>query len=443
MRWPNSTWWIGLLVCANATLGSGADAPAAGAEPRHSHHHPHPHQAHVRQPIDASCLVALAPERPLTSQARRSNALKAAIGHEPPLSIDLLERLGWSLMQRAQLSRSTADLSLLWSATQCLRSQPEQTVAADFFEAFVLYTEHAFAAAESRLESVAEARGLASDWALLGDARLEQGDLAGAENAYRQLLDQRPGPDGYLRLALLRQQRGDVAGALEAMGLAAKAVGAPTESGSAWIHAELARLLFVDGRLELAARVADGVLRRLPDHVPSLLVAGEIALADGNLPAAEAHLASAVRVEPAPRQQWPLYETLLAMGRNADAERLADRIAAAGPHFDARTSGLFLAATGRRLDLAEALLAHELGDRRDPATLDGLAFALFQQGRTARAWTLIQEAVAHGTVDARIHAHAAEIAEAVGEDALASRYAAVRDAHDHMLYPTERAAVGS
>ena len=417
----------------------------AAAEPDHHHHDDH---AAPDAAVDAACAVALAPEPAAAAEVARLNTLKHRISHAPrrseaSASSLWLETLAWEMLGRAQSSLRIADLSLLANATRCLESRQPGSPAAAFFNAYVLYSQHQFDEAEQLLGMVVEVRGLPLDWTLLGDARLEQGRVDDAARAYERLLDMKPGPAAYVRLALIREQRGDLDGARAALALAANAVRGVHDTQSAWIGTHHARLSYLLGDLDTAEAELETILARRPDYVPAWYQAGKVALAAGWHEAAEVRLREAVAREPSPEHQWALIEALSANGKTAEADDLANTLTSTGAYFDALTTALFLSTNGIELDTAEALLTHELGDRRDVRTLDGMAWTLYQLGDLQRSWAFAQQALAHGSVTSRVRAHAAVIARAVGEDAAAVEHARVARRSEHTLYPSERALAGS
>src|SRR5258706_7491423 len=81
----------------------------------------------------------------------------------------------------------------------------------------VLHNLHRFREAEAIARKLAADRGRPEDFALLSDALMEQGDVAGAVDACQCLVNLRPGVEAYSRMAHLRWLKVDFAGATRAM----------------------------------------------------------------------------------------------------------------------------------------------------------------------------------------------------------------------------------
>ena len=390
-----------------------------------SEHHVH---------ADVACTVALAPHPGDGAWQHKINALQRQVlrlSNNP----DLLEQLAWMYVERAQQDEQPASFALVQATAECL--QKTRPTAGKFFKAFVLYTQHQFHSAEKLLRKVAGERGLPVDYALLGDALFEQGDWEEAAKVYQRLMDLKPGPDAYVRAAWVRKQHGDLDAAVEFASLAAKAVGAPTTAASAWIHTQLADLLFERGDFDVSSQVLDAV-RAHDNSADAHLLEGRLALARAESSAAVAAFEQAVSAEPIPLMQWALIEAYHVAGHPDRAAAVEQNLLTLGDHLDPRTVGLYLAHTGQRLIHARQLLEHEIHDRRDVETIDALAWVLHQHSERQQAWILIEEALASGTRHPRVHLHAALIAQALGNTLAFEQHREVARSAAHVLYPSER-----
>ncbi|MCZ6887273.1 MAG: tetratricopeptide repeat protein [Gammaproteobacteria bacterium] len=419
MKHRNPAWLAGIVFASYIIVLASAAQAAPG-------HHKH---------ADPACAVALAPHPGNSKWVRKVNVLQ---GQALRLSndADVLEQLAWVYLERARVRQQPSDLALLQTAADCLHAS--QPTAARFFSAYVLYSQHQFHAAEELVREVAGERGLPADFALLGDALLEQGRLDEAAEVYQRLMNLKPGPGAYLRAAWIRQQRGQLDGAVEFARLAARAVGAPTTPAAAWFHMQFANILFERGDLDSSSQVLAGVLRMDTDNPDARLLHGKLALARTDVPSAVESLVRAVDAAPMPIMQWALIEAYRLAG-NFDAAAVEERnLLAYGNRLDPRTTALYLAHTGQDLRRARRMLEHEIQDRRDVATVDGLAWVLHQAGEHRQAWALIEQALEWGTLNPRVHLHAALIARAMGDEAAFRLHADVSRSFAQSLFPSER-----
>lgn len=187
----------------------------------------------------ALALVPLATacqERPQSAEfAREACALDEgrAIPYE-------LERRGWKLVDGA---RNDDDHAGYRRAEQCalaIEALEPGSHSAALLRGFAFHNQHRFGEAEQIARHLVAQRGLAYDWALLGDAMIEQGDLQEAERAYQRMLDLRPDANAYSRVAHFRSLVGDVEGAREMLRWAARASSPRAPGHFAWTWARLA-----------------------------------------------------------------------------------------------------------------------------------------------------------------------------------------------------------
>jgi len=148
-------------------------------------------------------------------------------------------------------------------------------------------------------------------------------------------------------------------------------------------------------------------------------------------------LRRAVAKNPLPEYHWSLAEALRAAGLTNEAIAIEAELTRTGAANDPRTCALFLATRGGQASLALRLAERELKDRGDVFTHDALAWALFNSGRHAEAWTASERAMAEGTRDARLLLHAGAIAARLGRED-ASRWLEQARELERLLLPSER-----
>lgn len=391
------------------------------------------------------CAIALTAHQgqaPLDEQIRQVQQwIKQAPNPRPNL-----EQLGWKFVEKARQSYDPGFYKLAEQCAACLENYPPlsnepvrlKNADALLLRGHILHNLHRFKEAETLARSLSAERGLSFDHALLGDVLLEQGRFDEAAVAYQKMMDLKPGLQAYLRAAQLRWLKGDSEGAIE-MALRAVRAAAPQEpTDNAWA---LTRLAFYDlhaGLVPQADAACAAALRVAPQDAAALLLQGRVRLAQGQAAAAVASLQQAAQLNPLPEYQWTLAEALRAAQRPAEAAQVETALKAKGALEDPRTLALYLATRGEDLPQALRLAEAELAVRRDPHTLDALAWAQARAGRPTEAWATLQQALAAGTPDARLAFHAAVIAQQVNQPREAQRRFKQAQSQQAALLPDER-----
>jgi tetratricopeptide (TPR) repeat protein len=373
----------------------------------------------------------------------------------------MIEKLGWSFVEKARESFDPGFYKLAEQCALCLESRPLESKqdqpespgqsadrplstpnsirsAALLLRGHALHNLHRFGDAEKIARELVEMRGLAYDFGLLGDALVEQGKTNEAALAYQKMMEMRPGPQAYSRAAHVRWLRGDTEGARALMLMSAQAAGGGDPESAAWAWSKLAIYELQAGEMKRAHAVCDEALRTRADYPPALLASGRILLAENRTSEAVEPLERAARLNPLPEYQWALADALRAANREDEAAKVERQLVATGAANDPRSYSLFLATRGQQTEVALRLAEEELNVRRDVYTLDALAWAQNAKGDAAEAWKTMQSALAAGTVDARLYLHAAAISAQLGETARARIYAEKAAKSAFSLLPGER-----
>jgi tetratricopeptide (TPR) repeat protein len=380
-------------------------------------------------------------------QEIRSNA-------RPFQTAAMVEKLGWSFVEKARESFDPGFYKLAEQCALCLDSKQKENQqggqpadrplsttqslrsAALLLRGHALQNLHRFGEAEKIARELVETRGLAYDFGLLGDALIEQGKTDEAALAYQKMMETRPGPQAYGRAAHLRWLKGDTDGARALMLMSAQSAG-QTES-AAWAWSKLAMYELHAGDVKRAREACDAALKMRSEYAPGLFALGRVLLAENKVGEAVDALERAAHLNPLPEYQWALADALSVANRGAEAEEVERRIAATGAANDPRSYSLFLATRGRDPDLALRLAEEELKVRRDVYTLDALAWAQSAKGDAAGGWKTMRSALALGAPDARLYLHAAAIAAQAGENREAKIYARKAAKSAFSLLPGER-----
>ena len=391
-------------------------------------------------PASPALRIALAPHAGSGDLDQRIRDTQAKVAEKA--DVPRLERLATMFVAKA---RGSGDPGFYRLAEACADAMPGDGGghAAQLVRGHVRHSLHDFAAAEAIARRLVRERGLFLDHGLLGDVLLDLGRTAEARDVYQRMLDLKPCLQSYARAAQLRWVQGDLAGCRELLALAASAGSTRDPDSMAWVLARRATLELHANDAATARAFADLALQQLPDHPGALLAHGRAALALGDATAACQSLERAVAVSPLPEHAWALVDALRAAQREADAARHAADLRRQGEREDPRTFAAWLATTDGDRALALRLAEAELRTRQDALTHDVAALARWRSGDVAGATAAMREALASGTVDARVHLHGALIADAAGDRENARSRAQSAAAGLAALLPSERALLAS
>lgn len=349
------------------------------------------------------------------------------------------ERLGWAFVAKARRTLDTGYYKLAEKTADVMDARFGSSVEARLLRGHIFHNLHRFAEAEAVARAVVVERGSATDYALLSDALMEQGNLSGAVDACQQLVNLRPGVEAYSRIAHLRWLKGDLTGAVAMMEAAERAVTARDVENRAWLLVRLSGYASQGGHNARALLLTDNALSAVPDYPPALLARGRALIAMGKNADAIPVLRSAAALNPLPEYQWWLADALRSTGAADAAADVEKAILRHGEAGDGRTLSLWLATNGRDAAQAVRLAQEELVNRKDTFSRDALAWALLAQGDTAGAKMQSNLACAEGTRDARLLWHAGEIAFAAGDREAAEKRFAQAKPFAATLTPSEHA----
>ena len=387
-------------------------------------------------PLSPACRAAVASggrELPIDReiaelQARATNS---------PRRRETLGQLGYQFVNRARLANDPGAYTLAERVAICIEEQNPGDPAALLLRGHALHQLHRFHEAEAIARTLVKKREYVLDFALLGDALMEQGRLTEAAAAYQKMIDLKPFYQSYTRAAHLRWLTGDLNGAIALIHNAIEAASPPNSEAIAWAYARLAGYELQRGNVEQATRATEAALAFRPEYPAALLARGRVLLAEQRYDVAVQALERAAAVNPLPEYQWTLADALRRVGRDQQAASIEQQLLERGPSSDPRTVALFLAT--RRVDPAQSLslTEQELALRRDVFTEDARAWALAGAGRFDEASTAMGRALSVHTNDARLFVHAGVIAASTGRHRDARRWFAQANRFRFTLLPSE------
>lgn len=353
------------------------------------------------------------------------------------------EHLGWAYIKKATGSFDNSYYAFAQQAATCLQKIQPGNAEALLINGFVALNTHDFLQAEQTARSLTQSRDYWADYALLGDALLEQGELDSAEQAYQTVMDKRPGPQAYARAAELNWRRGIISPAIEFMQLALAATNPQDRQVRAWALTRLAELHLQALNYPLAARHTQEALKVNADYAPALHVAAKTAMAVGEWRQAIVFNRQAMAVQRLPHYLWLQIEALRAAGRLEGISELEKILLDAGEADDPRLVAMYLATVGRDGKRALTLALHELEQRQDAFSHDAVAWAYWSLGDAASALSHIEQALATGLQDARLYYHAGVIYTALNVTRQANEFLQQAQRRQTLLMPSERSHLQS
>ena len=222
----------------------------------------------------------------------------------------------------------------------------------------------------------------------------------------------RPSADAYARISYARELRGDLAGALRVMQMAADATPAHDVEAKAWYVAHSGELQLRIGKLVDAEREFQRAAFFFPNYPHAMVGLAKLKAARGDRAAARQDFLAQFGRTPTLDLAARIGDLYKDAGEDAQAEhyyQIAEELA--GPSI-AQTEpalAMFLAERDRKLPEALRIAESVSAMRHDIFTDDALAWALYKAGRIREACAAARRALRTGTVDPRIREHAAVI----------------------------------
>ena len=261
-------------------------------------------------------------------------------------------------------------------------------------------------------------------FAILVDAELELGRYRAVERDLQRMVDFKPTLSSYARVSYFRELQGDLAGAIEAMKLAA-AVGSGSNNFG-YVQALVGKLEFDRGRYGAAEHAYRLALQADPGNAAAIGGLGAVDAAQGNNPAALRHYRTAAEASPISDYPQAIADLQAVAGRETAAERGYSRAEALirreiPYRVDVRAElALFLAEHGNA-DKAVALSRAALKVRRSVVGFDSLAWSLHHARMHGQALAASRQAMKLGSRDPLFLFRAGMISAGAGAEARAQR----------------------
>lgn len=258
-----------------------------------------------------------------------------------------------------------------------------------------------------------------------GDSLIELGRFRAAGQAFQRMVDLKPGLPSFARISYLRELRGDIPGALEAMKQAFGYAG--TAGDAAFAASHVGDLYLTQQRLTKAEAWYVRGHDIDPSATQPLSGLAKIATLHGDLDGAIQRIQQLLDINEEPGNAIFLGDLYAASGDDSAAaeayelgQRLNDRETANGS--DVKLEESLFAADHDQPVTALRLARKEYDIRQSIHVADAYAWALYSNGKYRRAQRLSQEALRLGTKSALFHFHAGMIALQLGQRASAERH---------------------
>jgi tetratricopeptide (TPR) repeat protein len=356
---------------------------------------------------------------PQDSLSRTIDSLQATLRTNPK-DASSWAYLGFAYVQQA---RVTADPSYYPKAEGALRRslalKPDRNAEALAGLGALANARHDFATA---VEQGRKAEAIdpynANIKAIVGDGLIELGRYQDGFEEFQRMIDTRPDTGTYARVSYARELEGDVAGAIQVMGMALQSAGTPSDTAFAEYY--LGELSWNSGKLDQA----DDAYRRCaaadPSYVPCAQGLAKVAWARGDVQQALTGYQAVVDAYPLPQFVLEYGDLASASGDGALAQQQYQLFHAEVQLFAANgvDTNLEIAqfSADHGVDLAVGLAAAraEWKLRQSVQVADALAWSLHANGLDREALGYSNQALKLGTRSALFFFHRGTIEDALG-----------------------------
>ena len=340
------------------------------------------------------------------------------------------DALSYTLLaqQYARQARETGDASGYTRAEAALKETLKVLPnygQANAALASVYYSQHEFTPALELAQQVYEGNPMITEALVtIGDAQLALGNYAEAEAAYKELSDENATPPILARLAAFEELKGNPQKALELMRRAARDAlqAGGTKESVAWYVLRVGDLYFNMGQLKEAGRYYEAALRVFDGYHLALAGLGKVRAAQGKYEEAITYYQQASEIIPQPDYLAALGDLYSLTGQPKQAQiqyetvEYIGKLAELNKQIYNRQLANFYSDHDLHLKEALNLALKELESRKDIYGYDAAAWAQYKNGNFEEAQTLMKQAMALGTRDARLYYHAGMIEHALGNE---------------------------
>ncbi len=297
--------------------------------------------------------------------------------------------------------------------------------------ASVYYAQHNFIPALELAQQVYEKNPKITDALVtIGDAQLALGNYQEADAAYQELNEKGDTAPVLARLAAFEELKGNPQEALDLMRRAASGAlqSGGTKESVAWYVLRVGDIYYNTGEIKEAGAFYEASLRVFDNYPLAFAGLGKVRAAEGKYDEAIAYYQQAINIVPQPDFLAALGDIYTVTGQPDQAYiqyetvEYIGKLAAINQQIYNRQLANFYSDHDLHLKEALHLALAELESRKDIYGYDAAAWAQYKNGNFEVAQTLMDQAMALGTRDARLYYHAGMIALELHHEAQARNY---------------------
>jgi tetratricopeptide (TPR) repeat protein len=348
----------------------------------------------------------------------------------PPIDTERVTRYLALLYQRASL---TGNLRQLEEVNSQIDSVIEtMKIPGDLFllKANLAFKLHRLQDVKNILERAPYLLHTPEGRTLQADLDFQEGRYGEARRGYEQLIEETRSWDSLARLAHFAAKMGEMDRAEQLYSDAEEELTAKEMRSFAWVQIQRGLLDMSHGRIEEARAHYDKARRAYPGYWTIDEHYAEMLGAKGQLTEAAALYEQVLSRFSKPEAQQALGEIYLKMGYSKQAEswlKAAENaylqsVARGSVHYYHHLVDIYSGPV-RKPAAALQWAERDFALRENFSTQAALAWALYNNGHTAKAVDMMRKSLSSGVVDAHIYSHAATIFRAGGHHAEAHTYA--------------------
>jgi len=265
-------------------------------------------------------------------------------------------------------------------------------------------------------------------YGVLVDAQVELGMYNEAIESVQKMINLRPDLSSYSRVSYVRELKGDIQGAIDAMKSAITA-GSHAAENTAWCRVQLGNLFYNKGDIETAEKIFQFVIKDFPNYIHGYGGLAKIKVFQKNYPEAIDLYNKALEKNSLPEYLITLGDVYYLNNEKEKSEEQYQKVKFITTMFKEKgvdtdlELALFNADHNRKLkeSLEDAKVSLEKGSM-SIKTYHVLAWTNYKLGNFDEAEKNIEQALRLGTKDPLMYYHAGKICQALGQQDKAKEY---------------------
>lgn len=363
-----------------------------------------------------------------SSADRFISTLKEQLSENPENS-QILTKLGAAYIQKARETNDPEFYSMSEDVLKKALKNQEDNFLAMAELGSVYLSRHQFKEALEMSQKALVLNPYSSyTYGVMVDAQVELGLYDQAIENVQKMVNLRPDLGSYSRVSYIRELKGDMQGAIDAMKLAVKS-GSPEAENTVWCRVQLGNLIYNTGDVETAEKIYQFVIKDFPDYIHGYGGMAKIRNFQNNYNEAIEFYKKAIEITPLAEYQIGLGEVYYLNGEKEKADEQYQKVKLTITMF--REKGvdtdlelaLFNADHNRNLKESynEAEKSLDNGSQSIKA-YHVLAWTSYKLGNFTDAEKNIQQALRLGTKDPLMSYHAGKIYEKLNQNERSKEY---------------------